>query len=293
MYPSGNADLKQLKVLVGGNELALIPTFAVETTSYRIETTADRVDIQVISSDAKAVVTLREAIHTGAETIALAQGDNKFEIIIKAENGTIKTYSLTVHRQIGKVTQPVSPGSPDCMFSDIQGHWAELQICEAADKGIVEGDSATVFRPQGLVSRVEFAAMLLRTLGISTGRETDKLSFTDSDTIPVWAQDTIRDAVKSGILEGYPDGTLRPQQTVSRSEMAAMMARAMKWDIERTQITAFADDAGIPNWAKGYIHVAFQRGLLEGREGNRFIPNGQATRAEAAVVLLRLWKTLQ
>lgn len=71
VYSSGNADLKQLRVLAGGIELTLTPTFAVETTSYKVETTAERVDIQVISSDAKAVVTLREAIHTGAETFAL------------------------------------------------------------------------------------------------------------------------------------------------------------------------------------------------------------------------------
>ncbi|TBL79860.1 immunoglobulin-like domain-containing protein [Paenibacillus thalictri] len=292
-YASGNADLKRLKVLAGGNELTLIPAFAADTTSYMVETTAEQVDIQIISSDANAVVTLREVVHTGAETIALAEGDNTFEITIKAENGTIKTYSLTVHREIEKVMQPVPGESLACAFSDIRGHWAELQICEATEKGIVEGDSATLFRPQGLVTRVEFAAMLLRTIGTSTGWGEDKLSFTDKDTIPVWARYTVRDAVEFGLLEGYPDGTLRPNQTVSRAEMAVMMARSMKWDIERTQTTAFADDAAIPDWAKGYIQAAFQRELVEGREGNRYMPYGEATRAESAVVLLRLLRTLQ
>jgi hypothetical protein len=134
--------------------------------------------------------------------------------------------------------------------------------------------------------------MLLRTAGSPSGREADKLSFTDLDTVPAWAHETVRDAVGLGLLEGYPDGTLRPNRTVSRSEMAVMMARLMKWDMDRTQITAFADDADIPDWAKGHIHVAYQRGLVEGREGNRYMPYGEATRAEAAVVLLRLWRTL-
>jgi len=292
VYPSGNADIKQLRVLAGGIELTLSPEFATGTTSYKAETTAERVDIQVISSDAKAVVTLGEALLDGTETVVLTQGDNKFDIIVKAENGTIKTYSLTVHRQAGKGTQPGTTESPACAFRDIHGHWAELQICEAEAKGIVEGDSATVFRPQGLVTRVEFAAMLLRTAGSPSGREADKLSFTDLDTVPAWAHETVRDAVGLGLLEGYPDGTLRPNRTVSRSEMAVMMARLMKWDMDRTQITAFADDADIPDWAKGHIHVAYQRGLVEGREGNRYMPYGEATRAEAAVVLLRLWRTL-
>jgi hypothetical protein len=291
VYPSGNADIKQLKVLAGGIELTLSPAFAAETTSYKVETTAERVDIQVLSSDAKAVVTLGEAHLNGVETFVLTQGDNKFEIIVKAENGAIKTYSLTVHRQAGKVTQPGTTGSPSCAFRDIQGHWAEPQICEAAAKGIVEGDSATVFRPQGLVTRVEFAAMLLRTAGSPSGWEADKLSFTDLDTVPAWALETVRDAGGLGLLEGYPDGTIRPNQTVSRSEMAVMMARLMKWGMDRTQTTAFADDADIPDWAKGSIQVAYQRGLVEGREGDRYMPYGEATRAEAAVVLLRLWRT--
>lgn len=292
--PSGNADLEQLRVKVGGNELGLTPAFAAGTTSYRVETSAAQVEIQAILADINAVVTLRKETYTGAKSVSLDEGDNGFEITVKAVNGTIKTYSLTVHRQKVVETPPVPTVSQICTFSDIKGHWAELQICEAAGKGIVEGDSRAVFRPQGLVTRVEFAAMLLRIQGISPGRgEAVKLSFTDNDSISIWAKNTVSNAVESGILEGYPDGTLRPQQTVSRSEMAAMMARAMKWNIDRTQITPFSDDAQIPDWAKGYIHYAFQRGLLEGREGNQFIPEGQATRAEAAVVVLRLWKTLQ
>ncbi|WP_223836958.1 S-layer homology domain-containing protein [Paenibacillus oceani] len=98
---------------------------------------------------------------------------------------------------------------------------------------------------------------------------------TDLDTVPAWALETVRDAGGSACLEGYLDGTIRPNQTVSRSEMAVMMARLMKWDMDRTQTTAFADDADIPDWAKVQIHVAYQRGLVEGREGNRYMPEFQ------------------
>ncbi len=64
--------------------------------------------------------------------------------------------------------------------------------------------------------------MLLRIPGVSPEQgEAVKLSFTDNDKIPVRAKDTVSNAVKSRILEGDPDGTLRPQQTVSRAEMAA------------------------------------------------------------------------
>ncbi|GGD88281.1 S-layer homology domain-containing protein [Paenibacillus nasutitermitis] len=57
-------------------------------------------------------------------------------------------------------------------------------------------------------------------------------------------------------------------------------------------MTFFADDADIPNGAKGYIYTAAHRGLLNGRQGNQFSPSQPATRAEAATTLLRLWHVI-
>ncbi|GGD97735.1 S-layer homology domain-containing protein [Paenibacillus nasutitermitis] len=319
---SNNADLAALIVNVSGKELALWPAFKPDITSYTVETDAEQAELQWTAGDSKAVIQLADKPIDGTQAVDLKPGANVLVITVQAEDGTVKRYTLTIQRIV--IDGPVSPspgngGTPGsglpsddggleqneeespsvppasraCAFRDIKGHWAEFPICEAADKSIVEGDSVTVFRPQGLVTRVEFAAMMVRILGNSSGSEAVKLSFTDADKIPDWAQDAVSHAVEIGILEGYPDGTLRPQQTVSRSEMSAIMARAMKWEIDRTPTTPFADDADIPDWAKGYIHAAVQRGLLEGRESNTFIPYGQATRAEAAVVLLRLWNSLQ
>ncbi len=134
--------------------------------------------------------------------------------------------------------------------------------------------------------------MLLRTLQIEIDNDAGALSFSDSDSTPKWAVQAIRTAVGKGILTGYPDGTLKPVQTVSRSEMAAMVSRAMKWQVGSKGGGYFSDESGIPNWAKGYVEAARERGVLTGRSGNRFAPEEVTTRAEAAVVLLRLWKLL-
>ncbi|NHN33062.1 immunoglobulin-like domain-containing protein [Paenibacillus agricola] len=300
-YLYGNADLKQLIVTSKGYELALSPAFAAGTASYRSETAAELVEIRAVPTEVNASVTMKGEALTGAKTVSLDDGDNQFEISVKAENGTIKTYALILHRQAVKEQQPMTPVTPEtpltpagppCMFTDIKGHWAMSQICEAAANWIVEGDSPSVFRPDGLVTRVEFATLLMRSLGLSSGTEADELAFVDSKNIPSWATKTISAAVERGILEGYPDGTLRPQQTISRSEMAVMLAKAMKWESNSTQ-TSFADDAQIPAWARGYIQSVVEHGLLIGREGNLFVPDEHTTRAEAAVAVLRLRGTLQ
>ncbi|MBE1443035.1 Ig-like domain-containing protein [Paenibacillus sp. OAS669] len=281
-YYSGNADLKQLIVTANGIELPLSPAFAAGTAEYTIETTANQIEVRPIPSDAFASVAVQGEAAIGAKTVSLHEGDNQIEISVKAENGTIKTYALIVRRPPSAIHD-----TPSCLFSDIQGHWGESQICEAAANGIVEGDTPNVFRPNGLVSRVEFAAMLLRALGVSSGTEANELPFTDRADVPDWAKGTVGTAVERGILNGYSDGTLRPRQTISRSEAAAIVARAMKWE-PMDSATTFTDDADIPVWAKGYVQSAARYGVLVGREGNRFAPDEQVTRAEAAVALLRL-----
>ena len=188
--------------------------------------------------------------------------------------------------------ESTTPPAPGCPFTDIEKHWAKSEICEAAKLGIVEGVNAYAFLPNGEVTRTEFAVMLLRALRIEIDDEAGAVSFSDRGSIPKWADQAIRTAVAKGILSGYPDGTLRPLQKVDRSEMAAMVSKATKWKAGGEGNARFSDEATIPGWAKGYVEAARERGVLTGRDGNRFAPAEVATRAEAAVVLLRLWKVL-
>lgn len=279
--PSDNANLARLTIKAGEDELALTPAFAAGTTRYKAETTADEVTIEAAPSDSRAAVTLNQANLAGPIQVALSEGDNNLVFKVKAESGVLQTYNLTIHRLAE---------APVCTFRDIKGHWAESSICEALEIGIVEGLSDMTFQPQTDISRVEFAAMLLRTLGIHAASSGSGLSFTDRNQIPAWAKDVVSTAVENGILQGYPDRTLRPMHRVTRAEMVVMMAKAMKWEIGPGS-TGFADDADIPDWAKGYVHGAEQRELVSGREGNRFSPADSATRAEATALLLRLWHT--
>ncbi|GBG07055.1 hypothetical protein PAT3040_01603 [Paenibacillus agaridevorans] len=286
---SDNANLSRLTVKSGEEELALTPTFAANTTNYQTETTANEVTIEAIPFDANASVAINKANLVGGKTIALLEGINEFEIAVRAESGTVKTYKLSIQR-LPEIDE-LPPEVPACTFRDIKGHWAESHICEALQIGIVEGPSETTFQPQKYITRVEFAAMLLRTLEIDSAPAGSELTFIDRDQIPAWATDLISTAQENGILQGYPDQTLRPMQRVSRSEMVVMMARALKWDLE-AGYTSFADDADIPAWAKGYVLGAVERELVTGRDGNRFSSMQPATRAEATTLLLRLWHDL-
>ena|GEM_PF-966111 len=284
IYLSGNIELKELLITENRVSLKLTPPFATGTASYQLDTSARQIEVQATTAYAGAVVLLNgeKVPASGTWIISLVEGDNIIEIKVTAENGTSQLYLLNVVRH-------ADSGQPtNCPFRDIAGHWAEGLLCEAAKQGIVEGDAEGFFHPQRSVTRIEFAAMLLRALNARPVGDKEELAFTDASIIPVWALDTARDAVRAGIIQGYPDGTLRPLQTVSRSEMAAMMGRARQVNDVDGNVDPFVDDDHIPAWARAAIYDAAKDGILTGRGNNEFVPKGLATRAEAAVSLLRL-----
>jgi alpha-tubulin suppressor-like RCC1 family protein len=288
---SSNADLAGLNVEASGKVLGLSPAFTAGTTKYTVETDAEQIKLLVTPAQSNAVITLLGARIGETTNVSLAMGANVLTLTVQAENGTLKTYSLIITR-VASSEEETTPSAPVCAFTDIENHWAQSQICEAAELGIVEGVDADTFLPNGQVTRTEFAVMLLRTLQIPIRNEASALTFSDKDNIPEWARPAIQTAVAEGVLTGYPDGTLRPVQVVNRTEMAAMVSRAMNWQTGSTANPFFSDDVRIPVWARTYVEAAREHGILVGRAGNQFQPDGLTTRAEATVALLRLWKVL-
>jgi len=191
-----------------------------------------------------------------------------------------------------KEPEIVSPQEVVCPFTDLEKHWAKTDICEAASLGIIEGVAKGRFAPNLTVTRTEFTVMLARALQLPAIEDEASRSFRDHESIPAWARPMIKAALAEGFVNGYPDETFRPDNTITRTEMAVMLSRAMKWDTHNKQKLSFTDAASVPAWAIPYVALVNERGLVQGRGGNLFVPDGTTTRAEAAVVLLRLWNTL-
>ncbi|MEC0244076.1 DUF4073 domain-containing protein [Paenibacillus dokdonensis] len=176
---------------------------------------------------------------------------------------------------------------PVHVYQDIKGHWAEGLIQEASGKGLVTGYEGDLFRPDQTITRAEFTVMLTRALGIETQAENGQISFTDGGNIPLWAKSAVSVAVKQKLVSGYEDGTFRPDGQITRAEMSAMIVRALNIPPDNEASLSFADEKNIPNWVKGFVAAAAKQGIVHGLNGE-FAPDRQATRAEAAVMLLRM-----
>ncbi|NRF93319.1 asparaginase [Paenibacillus frigoriresistens] len=170
--------------------------------------------------------------------------------------------------------------------SDISKHWAEVTIVKAIKDGIVSGYPDTSFKPNKNVTRAEFAVMLMN--GLKPTGEGAKLAFADEKEIGTWAKNAVGQAVKAGFIQGYDDGTFRPNEPITRTEMASMIAGAMNLKAEPSAATGFTDDQDIPSWGKGAVFALKQAGVVSGSENNQYVPSGSTTRAEAVTVIINM-----
>lgn len=102
-----------------------------------------------------------------------------------------------------------------------------------------------------------------------------------------WAKDVIERSSELGLANGYPDGTFRPQQSITRAEFAAMLGRALLIEALPTEQPRFADEEHMPDWALSHIQAIAQAGLMIGYNDNNFGGSRLITRQEMAAVLAR------
>ncbi|MBN3524389.1 endo-beta-N-acetylglucosaminidase [Paenibacillus apiarius] len=125
------------------------------------------------------------------------------------------------------------------------------------------------------------------TSGKGTNETKQPVAFTDLNGH--WAQDAIQRLIKEQVITAYPDGTFKPQQSMTRAEAAAMFARALQLNPDQASSVQFTDVAD-NHWAQGFIEAAAQQGIIAGKDAKKFKPNDSITREELSVMIVRALK---
>ena len=170
------------------------------------------------------------------------------------------------------------------VFSDVpDGAWYADAVEYVYDNGLMSGTSVTTFNPGGTTSRGQIATILYRAAG--SPAVTGGTVFPDVNGTAYYANAT-RWASANGIVSGYPNGNFGPDDPITRQQLAAILWRyAGSPAAERGQ--DFADENTISAYASTAVDWARSNGVISGKDGNLFDPNGRATRAQAAVILHR------
>ncbi|MET3940627.1 subtilisin family serine protease [Paenibacillus sp. PvP094] len=206
-----------------------------------------------------------------------------------------------VDEEKGSVTSQLSdlgtyaPFVYDKSFEDVAPtHWASEAIKSLAAKHVLTGKTETAFDPQGQTTRAEFAALIVRTLGLEA--KGNELPFGDVSK-DAWYVDSVAAAYQAGLVQGVSSDTFAPTQTISRQEMAVLMMRAYEYQSQTNDTQSadagYTDEANIASWAKEAVAKAAELGVMKGSTGGKFKPQDSATRAETAQTVHNLLSLLK
>jgi spore germination protein YaaH len=170
-------------------------------------------------------------------------------------------------------------------YSDVpRDHWAYSEIQKAGEIGFMSGMGDGTFGLGQNVTRAQFVSMLVRMFGWSASEGTGFSDVAPGD----WYYSDVLTASDMGVLD-TTEAYFRPNDNITREEMAVMIIKALGYGELAEEI---AND-GVPfsdvTENKGYISLAYEFGIISGRGGSIFDPNGTALREDAAAMMVRCY----
>lgn len=176
-------------------------------------------------------------------------------------------------------------------YSDVpEGHWAAESIEKATELGLFQGVGDGRFGLGQPISRAAFSAALVRLFGWEEVRP-EEPSYADVGK-ERWFYSAVETALENGAVVAS-GRDFRPDGDLTRGEMASMMVRGLGY---RASLAETAASYGVPfsdvTVNRGFITLAYDLGLMNGKAGGRFDPDAPATREQAAAVLVRVHNQL-
>ncbi|MBW4509027.1 MAG: S-layer homology domain-containing protein [Scytonematopsis contorta HA4267-MV1] len=169
------------------------------------------------------------------------------------------------------------------MFPDLGGHWAITFVEALVSKGLISGFPDGTFKPDAPMTRAQYAAVIAKTFQLS---ETNNRNFTDVKS-DFWAAPAINRAATAGFISGFPDGSFRPSQNLTKIQAIVSIVNGLKLaGANPNVLSVYIDRAQIPSFATDAVAVATQKLLvLNYPQVELLEPLKDITRAEVATLL--------
>ena len=173
--------------------------------------------------------------------------------------------------------------------SNVKGHQMETELNYWINKGVIKADAKGKYNPNKAVTRGEFASYLARALDLPTSTKYTFKDLKANSSLTV----EIQNAAGAGILSGYPDGTFKANEKISRQHMAGMMYNALRYMKlpEQNSTFRFKDTNKISANFVNKVAVAHSLNIIRGdhrKNGVYFNPQENATIAHASAFLFRM-----
>ncbi|WP_274365625.1 immunoglobulin-like domain-containing protein [Paenibacillus thermotolerans] len=178
-------------------------------------------------------------------------------------------------------------------FEDVSNHWAKDAVNNMGSRMVINGTGVGIFDPDRNITRAEFAAIMVRGLGLRL--EKGLASFTDLNPRD-WYYDAVQTAYSYGLVNGFEDGSFRPNDQITREQAMVIIAKAMKLTglegVNSNQasnlLSIYQDASFVSGWAINGVADSVHTGIVTGRDRDKLAPNALITRAEVAMMIQRL-----
>ena len=262
------------------------------TIDVEVQAGAGAPSVDEASAGTRITVTVKPDAGYELDELTVTDAKNKDLKVTKRSETT-----YTFHMADSKVTVEASftkdgtVQKPDTRFDDVaKSAWYYKAVEYVAENGIMSGVSAREFAPNAGFSR----AMLAQTLYAMSGKPTVKAEGTFADVAAnAWYADAVNWAAEKGYVSGVGDGKFAPDASITREQMALILYRyAGSPDASGMVLREFADGDSVSAYAVDAIRWAVHEGLISGMENNTLAPQGTATRAQAAQILMNFHQKL-
>jgi hypothetical protein len=228
-----------------------------------------------------------ESSGTGLRTTALrARAEQLLALALQYGLPTPSTGSTATPSPTSRVvpTATHTPMACSVTFSDVPpSFWAYRYINQLACQRVVSGYGDGTFRPLSSTSRAQLVKMLVLSEGWPLINPAQP-SYRDVGLGHIFYR-YIETATARGVISGYGDETFRPDDYISRAQVAKMIVRSRGWP-SRASSTVTLCDVPSNHWARDYIMVAIEQGVFTGYGDGCFKPDEPATRAQLAKVVV-------
>ena len=224
----------------------------------------------------------------------LTNGSHTIRTEFYVNNNYIKSLEYTVNAKVEpKRVYSDESYTGGCDFTDMDGMSAEVKNAVAAlsKKGVISGVGDNKFAPKANVTRAEISSMLFRALHL---KAVPKRTYEFPDvTEDKWYYGYVGSAKNAGLLDGFEDGTFRPENNVTNEQLIAILAKYLEQQGVKAGNTALPFTDTINQWAERFVRIGYEQGITLTYEGNKFCSTTPVTRADCAVMINRFLRVIE
>lgn len=270
-------------------------------TTYKVTTSAVNnggVNASPSNAEKGATITITLSPDKGykLDKLTVTDGSGKTVSTVK-KSDTVYTFTMPASAvKVGVSYVKATETPSETKFNDVSANdWFASAVDYVTGKGMMNGTADNTFSPKANTTRGMVVTVLYR---LENQPSTSAASFTDVASGAYYAN-AVAWANANGIVSGYGSGKFGPNDKVTREQLAAILyryAQYKKYDVsvgEDTNILSYTDAQTITQYAIPAIQWACGAGVVTGKSGNKLDPQGNATRAEVAAMLMRFCENVK